>query len=194
MPEPAQKPGQSKQDYGTPWRLIRAIERRWGSLSIDLAARADNAKAPRWITPEEDSLKQDWVERIGGGNAWLNMEFADIAPWVKKCADWQKRSKPELRGSIRTLTPASIGSEWFADHCEGVAKVVGLRPRICFEGCHVLFPKSHARAGERKCDETCLGCATYPKDCMLTLWGSRFDAEPIFQIWRWDMAVEIKAA
>jgi phage N-6-adenine-methyltransferase len=193
MPMPVQKPGFSKQDYGTPWPLIRAIERRWGKLTIDLAARADNAKAPSFITPEEDSLKQDWAERIGDGRAFLNMEFADIAPWVSKCAEWLTRSKPSLRGSIRVLTPASIGAEWFADHCEGKAKVVGLRPRICFEGCHQLFPKNHPRAGERKCLAPCLGCATYPQDCMLTLWGSRFDSEPIFQTWRWDVPSSLQS-
>jgi hypothetical protein len=114
------------------------------------------------------------------------MAFADIAPWVSKCSAWLNREKPALAGSIRTLTPASIGSEWFANYCEGKAKVVGLRPRIEFEGCHNLFPKNHPRAGERKCDLSCVGCATYPKDCMLMLWGSCFDLEPILQTWRWN--------
>jgi len=176
----------SKQDYGTPWSLIRAIEKRWGKLTIDLAATAENAKAPVFISPEENSLLQDWPERIGDGTAWLNMEFADIAPWVEKCARWLNRPKPCLRGSIITLTPASIGCEWFADNCEGRARVVGLRPRLEFEGCHTLFPKGHPRAGERKCDISCVGCATYPKDCMLMMWGSRFESEPILQTWRWD--------
>ena len=188
MAEPQQKPGKSKQDYGTPWPLIRAIEARWGTLTIDLAARADNAKAPEFITPEEDSLSLEvgWRERIGDGNAFLNMEFDDIAPWVSKCEDWLIRPPvPPPEGSIRALTPASIGAEWFADYCEGRAKVVGLRPRIKFEGCHNLFPKGHPREGERKCRPGCLGCASYPKDCMLTLWGSLFDNEPIFQTWRW---------
>lgn len=180
MPEPKQKPGQSKQDYGTPWSLIRAIEARWGKLTIDLAARADNAKAPLFITPEEDSLKQDWARRISSGNGWLNMEFADIAPWVKKSALWFIESP--RKGSIITLTPASIGSEWFARWCENRAKVVGLRPRIKFEGCHNLDKKTKLRT----CDATCLGCASYPKDVMLMLWGGKFEDEPILQTWRWD--------
>lgn len=182
MPEPKQKPGSSKQDYGTPWPLIHAIEARWGKLTIDLAARADNAKAPIFITPEDNSLKEDWSARIGNGNAWLNMEFGDIEPWVKKCNLWLHRPKPALRGSIKTLTPASIGSEWFAEFCEGCVKVVGLRPRIKFEGCHTLDKMTRLR----KCDESCLGCASYPKDTMLMLWGEPFKDEPILQTWRWD--------
>jgi len=131
MPEPKQKPGSSKQDYGTPWPLIRAIEARWGPLTIDLAARSDNAKCPEFITPQEDSLRQNWIERIGSGAAWLNMEFADIDPWVKKSSIWFVESPRQ--GSIITLTPASIGSEWFAEHCENKMKTVGLRPRLKFE-------------------------------------------------------------
>jgi phage N-6-adenine-methyltransferase len=170
----------SKQDYGTPWPLIRAIEKRWGSLAIDLAATAENAKAPRFITPEQDSLTQPWNVVIGQNErAFLNPEFADIDPWAARC------NKHRIR-SIIFLVPASIGSEWFAEHCEANAKIIGLRPRICYEGCHQLFAKNHPRAGERKCDLSCVGCATYPKDCMLNLFGPQFDREPKFQTWRWD--------
>lgn len=154
--EPVQKPGKSKQDYGTPWELIRAIEARWGTLTVDLAARANNAKAPRFITPELDSFKQNWAEWIGGGIGWLNPEFADIAPWAQRC-------KLYATHRIIMLTPASIGSEWFAEHCEGAAKVVGLRPRLTFEGCK----------------------DPYPKDCMLTLFGPFDAAMPVFSTWRW---------
>jgi len=194
---PAQKPGRSKQNYGTPWELIRAIEARWGKLTIDLAARADNAKAPIFITPEEDSLTQDWTKRIGNCLAFLNPEFDDIAPWAAKCAGWTDQPKPALKGGIIKLVPASIGSEWFADNCEGKCKTIGLRPRLKFYGCHVLI-KDGPRKGQRKCAPECLGCASYPKDCMLTLWGSRFKAEPIFSTWRWDsfisLRVEVAAA
>jgi phage N-6-adenine-methyltransferase len=178
MPMPAQKPGRSKQDYGTPWRLIHAIEARWGKLTIDLAARADNAKAPEFISPEENSLTRNWAQRIGDGLGFLNPEFDDIAPWVDKCAGcW---------APLISLTPASIGAEWFANNCEHKAKIVGLRPRIAFYGCHVLI-KNGTQKGERACDSSCLGCASYPKDCMLLLWGNRFQSEPAFQTWRWDM-------
>jgi hypothetical protein len=49
--EPIQKPGRSKQDYETPPDLIAAIEARWGKLTVDLAACADNTKCARFITP-----------------------------------------------------------------------------------------------------------------------------------------------
>ena len=37
---PAQVPGKSKQDYGTPIELIRAVEAKFGRLAFDLAAHA----------------------------------------------------------------------------------------------------------------------------------------------------------
>ena len=189
---PQQKPGQSRQDYGTPIALIRAIEGRWGKLTIDLAATAENAKCPKFITPEEDSLKADWDKKIGAkGRGWLNMEFGDIDPWVEKAGVCSR--------NLILITPASIGSEWYAEHIEGIpetgdwagwkAKTVGLRPRICFEGVHTLRKPDAAGIRRPVCEgrvPECKGCATYPKDCCLLLFGHQFRFEPILQTWRWD--------
>jgi len=153
---PAQKPHRSKQDYGTPWELIKAVESRWGSLGVDLAATNENAKAPRHYNIEQDSLKQPW-HLLTAFRLWLNPPFEDIGAWARKCKEESK-----LGARIIMLTPASVGSEWFAAHCFGVAHVIGLRPRIIFEGCK----------------------DPYPKDCMLTLWGFP-DVAPGFDIWRW---------
>lgn len=174
---PVQKPGRSKQDYGTPRELIRAIEARWGNLVLDLAAHdnGDNAKAPEWLGPSDDYLSLDIAEVVGEGLCWCNPPFENIAVWARK---WRADAAKGTR--IIALTPASVGAEWFADHIEGVARVIALRPRITFEG-----------GGHQKscCDPNCLGCQTYPKDCMLTLWG-RVDARtsylPGFETWRWD--------
>jgi phage N-6-adenine-methyltransferase len=144
----------SKQDYGTPRALIDAVEQRWGKLTIDLAASVENAKAPKFLSAADDYLKQPSV--VCSGLCWLNPPFADLAPWMAKCRDDAADG-----ARIVMLVPASVGSEWFAQHVWGRAKVVAVRPRLTFEGCH----------------------DPYPKDCMLLLWG-RFD-EPSFSTWRW---------
>lgn len=195
---PLQRPGQSKQDYGTPQELLAPIKRRWGNLTWDLAAHDDgsNAKAEHWIGPSRDSLNVPWYAL--GGLLWLNPPFENIEPWILKCAAESKRG-----AKIIQLVPASIGAEWFRRYAYGEAQVVGLSPRIKFEGCHVLFPKSHPRAGERKCEPECMGCATYPKDCMLLLWGDELHVHPdgyeqnrnlrgphILISWRWDIYCE----
>lgn len=146
--------GKSKQDYSTPWEFIRAVEKRFGDLNVDLAASDDNAKAPYYVTEETDSLSIDWSppDRI---NMWLNPPFANIEPWVKKCA-----ATALGHGSqILVLVPASIGSNWFAEHVHGRARVYGLSPRLTFEGCK----------------------DPYPKDLMLCVYGER----PGLECWRW---------
>lgn len=178
---PAQKPGNSKQDYGTPWELIRAIEARWGKLARDLAAHdsGDNAKAPAWFGESDDYLKQEFTPDLGlpdDALCWCNPPFENIGPWAAKwAADAAKGAR------IIALVPASIGSEWFAAHvCCGqgrpiAAQVIALRPRIAFEG-----------GGHQKgcVDPECLGCQTYPKDCMLLVYGfGEFSID--LEVWRW---------
>lgn len=154
---PVQKPGESRQDYATPWEFIRAVEARYGRLDVDLAARIDNARAPRFVTPKEDSLAVPWAERFAGMFGWLNPEFADIDPWASKC-----RVETSTPGGLQValLTPASVGSNWFAEHVHGHALVLALSPRITFEG-------------ERD---------PYPKDCILSLFGF---GQAGFDVWRW---------
>ena len=131
---PKQKPGRSKQDYGTPWAFIHAVEKRWGALDIDLAATEANAKAPIVITPELDTFTFNW--RTLQGRRWLNPEFAEIEPWARKC--WQETPPGS---STFMLVPASVGSLWFLLWVFEKARVFFLRPRLTFEGQADSYPK-----------------------------------------------------
>jgi phage N-6-adenine-methyltransferase len=153
---PVQKPGKSKQDYGTPLEFIRAVEARFGPLVCDLAASAENAKAPLYCDIERDSLTVSWSTEHPTGNLWLNPEFADIDPWAAKCAE----ESTKRHGLILLLTPASVGSNWFAKHVNRKAMVLGLSPRLQFEGT----------------------TAPYPKDLMLSVFGMGLSG---FDCWRW---------
>lgn len=175
MTVPLQKPGRSKQDYGTPWPFIRAVEKRFGPLVADLACTRANCKAPSIGYPDKprgyffddgvDSLSQSWSRDFPTGNLWLNPPFANIGIWAKKC----RLEMQERQGLILMLTPASIGSEWFTDYVLHQADVIGLRPRMTFEGTPVN-PKTG------KTD-------AYPKDLMLSIFGID---NPGFDTWRWD--------
>ena len=140
---PKQTPWCSKQDYGTPNIFIVAVEKRFGQLAIDLAASAENTKAEKFITEEQNSLAQDWGKF--SGNLWLNPPFKRLEPWAKKAAT--TIYKPETR--LYLLTPASIGANWFEDWVWGHAQVEALNPRLSFDG-----------------------KAPYPKDCMLSIFGN----------------------
>lgn len=153
---PEQKPGRSKQDYATPRELIDAVEARFRKLDWDLAASSENRKAAQFFSVADDSLRQDWTKLKG--NLWLNPPFADIAPWAAKC----EASTGEDRGEGRRifmLAPASVGSNWFADHVFGKACVIALRPRLTFVG--AVDP--------------------YPKDLILSVFGRPAG----FELWRW---------
>ena len=134
---PAQKPGQSRQDYSTPKEFLVAVERRFGSITFDLAAHRDNHVRPKWYGPgglAEDSLAQDWSAL--GGHLWLNPPFGDIATWARKCASTLLR----LGATISFLVPASVGANWFALHVWGHAHVIALNGRLSFDGKNP-FPK-----------------------------------------------------
>lgn len=164
MAPPKQKRGHSRQDYGTPWEFITAVVARFGEFVCDLAANASNAKCKFYFSEANDSLVRPWAEMFPGGNLWLNPEFRDIAPWAEKCA----LEAPRRRGRILLLTPASIGTDWFARHVHGKALVLGLSPRMTFEG-----TPPNPKTG--KVDP-------YPKDLMLSVFGQGYCG---FDLWRW---------
>jgi phage N-6-adenine-methyltransferase len=155
---PSINKGRSRQDYGTPWEFIRAVETKWGPLVHDLACTRENAKASSgYYFPEIDALTREWALEFPVGNLWLNPPFADIGSWAAKCAlEGSGRS-----GLIFLLTPASIGTEWFAQHVHLEAMVLGIRPRLTFEGTS----------------------DPYPKDLMLSVYGNGLCG---FNTWRWD--------
>lgn len=159
MNMPLQKPGRSKQDYGTPPGFLVAAFARWGGPSIDLAARADNAVCPMYIGPEHDSLTVDWAyylrclgrESLG----WLNPPYENIKDWAAKCAETRLGTQQK----IMLLIPASVGSNWWGRSVHDVARVYFLSPRLTFVGC----------------------AQPYPKDCALCVYGEA----PGYEFWRW---------
>jgi phage N-6-adenine-methyltransferase len=150
--------GSSRQDYATPRDFISAVERRFGPLSVDLAASSENTKAPIYLTVGQDSLSADWTRHFG--NLWLNPPFANIAPWAAKCA---APHTPRFFRRILFLVPASVGANWFADHVAPHARIYFLVGRLCFDG-----------------------RAPFPKDCCLAVYGEPVGVE--WWRWRLDAA------
>jgi phage N-6-adenine-methyltransferase len=138
--------GSSKQDVETPPDLIAAVERRFGKLAVDLAATPENAKAPRYIWTEQDSLTADWESLMDCeepdqcGPRWLNPPFGKIEPWAAKCA----AAPPCLWSPILLLVPASVGAGWWWRHVHEKARVLFLAPRVKFVGHSQAFPKDLA--------------------------------------------------
>lgn len=170
MGMPRQKPHRSKQDYGTPLELICAVNCRFGQLTWDLAATAENTVAPRRPGPGgavdcffseglDDALTTSWEVFTRADLLWLNPPFGAIATtWAPLVSRWT-RKLPWLR--VLMLTPGSIGSEWFQRYVHRKAMVLALSPRLHFIG----------------------AADPYPKDCMLSCFGFGVTG---FDVWRWD--------
>lgn len=78
-------------------------------FDLDVAANAENAKAPRWYGLEADGLAQAWRGRV-----WCNPPYSDIRPWVQKA--WDEQSSTT---SIVMLLPANRTEQsWWQDLVE----------------------------------------------------------------------------
>lgn len=154
---PAQKPGRSVQEVGTPPEFLSAVEARFGRIFFDLAANDSNAIHTEFYGPgsqiAEDALNEGWWE--WGGLLWLNPPYDQIKAFAKKC-----RTEAKLGAKIAMLIPASVATNWFADEIYGVALVLPIRPRLTFVG--------HKDP--------------YPKDLMLCAYNL---GAPGFEPWRW---------
>lgn len=135
---PKQKPGASRQDYETPPDFMHAVERRFGKVTFDLAASPHNAKAKQFFALENgvNALMQDWRDPKLGKVRWLNPPFENLGDWASKCAT-ECRWLPVW---TLLLTPASIGSLWYARYVLRRAHVDGVS-RIKFVGETQSYPK-----------------------------------------------------
>lgn len=65
----------------TPPELFDPLHERF-RFTIDVAALPRNARLPRYFTPDDDGLEQDWT----GERVWCNPPYSSIEPWVVKAA------------------------------------------------------------------------------------------------------------
>jgi len=130
-----------KQNHRTPPAFTRAVSRRFGRLTFDLAATSGEQieGVKSYFTPEMDSLKQDWGAIQTPGNVWLNPPFSHIRPWVAKL-DKECRDLPRW---TLCLIPASMGSIWWGDHVLNKCIAIGVT-RMAFVGSKAIYPKDLA--------------------------------------------------
>ena len=170
---PAQRPGKSEQDVTTPWRLIDAVEARFGRLDFDLAATRENCRVRRSSvvqgignralgTRYEDinSLEQDWTEL--SGNLWLNPPFGKTPEAPRGIEHWTQKCVVSMRTPGRRiflLAPSATGSCWYADYVWEQSRILFLKGRVRFVG--------HEN--------------DYPKDLLLAVYGE----PPSIDLWDW---------
>ena len=166
---PEQKPGRSKQDYGTPPEFLAAVKKRLfiKDFIVDVAASEENTVCPwRYYDEIDNGLNQSWAvykspySVIPNGWAWCNPPYSDIQPWLSKAIYESKQG-----ANTAVLIPASVGANWWREYVEPFAYQVFLNGRLTF-------------VGETK---------PYPKDCALLLYtpfGFRGN-----EVWNWKRDV-----
>lgn len=170
---PAQRPGRSTQEVGTPLAFLQAVARRFGPIRWDLAANARNSVCgdrfyglgSRW---GKDTYERAWDRIPGVVNGhdllWFNPEFGNMEPAVRKASEEARRG-----ARIALLAPLSA-ADWALRHVWGRALVLPLFPRLTFVG--------HS--------------APFPKDLALALYDP--DQDRRTEPWRWDAAPAIAEA
>jgi hypothetical protein len=165
----------SKQNYQTPKALITACEKRFGPITVDLAACSYNKVCDRYIGPPEegvvtlenvkdliatDSLTYPWagLTKLYGGVLWLNPPFNDIPTWAEQC-----EIEAEEGANILFLIPYGT-TKGFMKHVVGKADLYMLIGRLAF------IP------GE-----------SFPKDCVICHYHKNSGDNLYFWDWKHDM-------
>lgn len=161
MPPPRQKPGRSKQDYGTPKDFLDAVRHKLhiADFDIDLAATSQNTVCAKFYSEKDNAFQQPW--KVGDGWNWLNPPFARISPWVERAY-----AQSQLGARTAVLVPAAVGSNWWARWVDGKAHALLLNGRITFVG----------------------ELAPYIKDCALLLYSRTYPSG--YQVWNWKAVIE----
>lgn len=165
MAEPKHNKGKSKQDYETPREFLDAACRMLNIVEegflLDVAATAENAKAPFFYGVEQDGLVQSWrAPGTDAGWTWCNPPHADIRPWVERAFTETCTSG----ASSAVLVPAGVGSNWWRDWVHEKAHVLLLNGRLTFVGAD----------------------QPYPKDCALLIYAYARDGwDPGYHVWTW---------
>ena len=111
--------------WATPTDVFTTLSHKYGPFDVDVCAIADNAKCPRYFSPEQNGLLQPWE-----GRCWCNPPYGrTIGLWVRKA--WES----SLSGAtVVCLLPARTDTRWWHDYVARYGKVEFLRGRIRFGG------------------------------------------------------------
>ncbi len=124
-----------RQEWATPSNFYGAANAEF-QFTLDAAATSENAKYPRFISPEEDALdfRNPWIrgEHAGGTgclSVWVNPGFRTMMPWVQKAFT---EAQKEAGAVVAVMGPLS-NALWH-QFCEQHAyEIRGLYPRVQFE-------------------------------------------------------------
>lgn len=114
-----------RPDWATPADLFTRLDAEF-HFTLDVCARADNAKCPRFFSPEVDGLRQRWAPE----RCWMNPPYGrGMEAWIEKA--WYESARGAL---VVALVPARTEMGWFHENVLGKAEIRFIRGRLRFVG------------------------------------------------------------
>lgn len=125
-----------KQHWETPDQLFKLILTKY-QLDCDVAASAQNAKLPRFLSETDDALSRQWY-----GKCWLNPPYGgsgknSLQNWVKKA--FQEAQKPNC--SVVMLLPVRSNTMWWHQYVMKAKEVNFIKGRPKFGNCKHGLPQ-----------------------------------------------------
>ncbi len=78
-------------------------------FDVDVCATAGDEKCPKFFTPEEDGLMQEWI-----GCCWMNPPYGrGIKLWIEKAV----KSVRDNGATVVALVPARTDTIWWQEYC-----------------------------------------------------------------------------
>jgi phage N-6-adenine-methyltransferase len=94
--------------WATPQYLFDELNARFG-FTLDVCALPENAKCPRFFTPDMDGLSQSWLGEV----CWMNPPYGrEIGLWVQKA--WESSQYGSI---VVCLLPARTDTRWWHEYC-----------------------------------------------------------------------------
>lgn len=120
-----------KDDRPTPIALFDKLNREFG-FTLDAAASPENALCERFLSREDDALKQPWT-----GSVWCNPPYGiHIGKWVEKGFN-----EAQHGAVVVMLLPANTDTLWFHRWCtKGEIRFIKGRLKFGSMGTAAPFP------------------------------------------------------
>ena len=126
-------------EWATPWEFYKELDREF-KFALDVCATAENTKHYRFISPEQDGLKQPWAAMTEGRPCYMNPPYGrEIVNWVRKASEEAKKG-----ATVVCLLPARTDTAWFHEYIWDREKH---QPR---EGVEVRLLKGRLKFGDGK--------------------------------------------